>query len=480
MDPDPDLILQFFALNAFVLGMSFGNLIFGIIIIFLLLMCSALISGSEIAFFSITVNDVQQLEEEKSYRAKNILLLRDRPRKLLATILISNNFINIGIVVISDFLLRFIFPQASFWGPAEWLVEKLPFLKSLISSTSLANGIHFIISVIGVTFLLVLFGEVAPKVYARYNNVALAKFMAGPLLFLEKVFSPLSILLVNGTHFIENRLSRHTNGASTTSKEDVAQAIELTVQSGTDANQEIDILKSIVKFGDVSVKQIMCSRVDVIAVDFRVQFMELLTIVRQSGYSRIPVYENDFDTVTGILYVKDLIPYLDKDDNFEWQKLIRTNLLYTPESKKINELLKEFQIQHLHMAIVVDEYGGSSGIVTLEDIMEEVIGEIRDETDLEEEIDFEKLDNYNYIFEGKTLINDVCKIIGVDTQTFDGIRGDADTLAGMVLELTREFPKEKSEITFGGYKLKNLSVSKRRIQKIQITIPKDAIQKAFS
>jgi len=399
--------------------------------------------------------------------------IRDRPRTLLATILISNNFVNIGIVVISDFLLRAIFPEIAFTDFSESMIENVPLLSYFFTSSSLANSIHFVITVVGVTFLLVLFGEVAPKVYARFNNLVLAKFMAGPILFLEKIFSPISYLLVSGTRIIENRLAKHNN--TTTSKEDVAQAIELTVQSGTDANQEIDILKSIVKFGDVSVKQIMRSRVDVISTDFRLPFHELLELVRECGYSRIPVYENDFDTVTGILYIKDLIPHLQEDNSFEWQKLIRTNLLYTPESKKINDLLKEFQSQRLHMAIVVDEYGGSSGIVTLEDIMEEVIGEIHDETDDGEEVDYEKINDYNYIFEGKTLINDVCRIVGVDTETFDGIRGDADTVAGMVLELTGEFPKVKSEISFGGYKLKNLDVSKRRIKKVKLTLPKDAL-----
>ena len=457
--------------------MSFGKLALGFGIIFILLICSALISGSEIAFFSITHNDADGLKDTKNRREANILKLRERPRTLLATILITNNFINIAIVVISEYLLRTVLPSSTFEGLANGLINNLAFLENIFDASSLAKGFHFTITVIGVTFLLVLFGEVAPKVYARFNNLALAKFMSGPLLVLEKFFSPLSSLLVNGTRFVENRLTKHSNNNSTTSKEDVAQAIELTVQSDTDANQEIDILKSIVKFGDVSVKQIMRSRVDVISTDFRLPYMELLELVRECGYSRIPVYENDFDTVSGILYVKDLIPHLDKGNEFEWQKLIRTNLLYTPESKKINELLKEFQIERLHLAIVVDEYGGSSGIVTLEDIMEEVIGEIHDETDGDKEVEYEKIDNYNYIFEGKTLINDVCKIVGVETETFAGIRGDADTIAGMVLEITGMLPREKSELLLGGYKLKNLVVSKRRIKKIQITLPKDAVNK---
>ncbi|NNE28834.1 MAG: DUF21 domain-containing protein, partial [Saprospiraceae bacterium] len=303
MDPDPDLAWQSILTLQIILGISLTNLTIGLITIFLLLICSALISGSEIAFFSLTVNDVNNLEEEKSSPSQRILNLRDKPRRLLATILVSNNFINIAIVVISDFLLRSILPDGYFDGASNWLISKVGILGSIFTISALSRAIHFLITVFGVTFLLVLFGEVAPKVYAKFNNVRLAKFMSSPIIFLDRLFSPISSMLVSGTRFIEIRLAKHAMNLQT-SKEDVQQAIELTVQSEIDADQEIDILKSIVKFGDVSVKQIMCSRVDVVAADFRTPFFELLVLVKESGYSRIPVYEDDFDTVTGILYVK--------------------------------------------------------------------------------------------------------------------------------------------------------------------------------
>jgi len=247
----------------------------------------------------------------------------------------------------------------------------------------------------------------------------------------------------------------------------------LTVRDEVDSEQEIDILKGIVKFGDVMVKQIMRTRVDVIAIDFRMDFKELLETVRASGFSRIPVYDEDFDSITGILYVKDLLPVLDEKANFEWQGLIRPEILYVPEAKKINDLLKEFQEKRMHMAVVVDEYGGSAGVVTLEDIMEEVIGEIQDEFDSEKELEYEKIDDYNYIFEGKTLLNDVCRVVKIDTTTFDDVKGDSDSVAGLLLEFVGNLPKKGAVFNIHDYSLKVVEVNKRRIIRIQITLPKD-------
>lgn len=436
----------------------------------LLLVCSALISGSEVAFFSLTHNDFEKLQQENSDSSQRILFLQEKPRKLLATILISNNFINIAIVIISDFvLLRLLYAERlDQWATA--FIELFS-LQAVIGAEAMGRLMGFLITVVGVTFLLVLFGEVAPKIYAKINNLHLAKFMSGPMMFLMRLFHPISQVLVNWTTLIERRLAARSLGGNATSREDIDEAIELTVSSEAKTEQEIDILKSIVKFGDVSVKQIMRSRVDVVAVDFRVNFKELLDIVRRSGYSRIPVYDDDFDNVTGILYVKDLLGHLHEDPDFEWQRLIRTNMLYVPEAKKIHDLLREFQREHLHMAIVVDEYGGSAGIVTLEDIMEEVIGEIKDEFDNEAEVIFRKIDDFNYVFEGKTLLNDVCRIIGVDTSTFDEIKGDADSLAGLVLELYGEIPQKDVEITYNLFRFKIVSVSKRRIEQVLITLP---------
>jgi len=333
--------------------------------------------------------------------------------------------------------------------------------------------IGFLITVVGVTFLLVLFGEVAPKIYAKLNNIFLARLMSRPLFFLMRVFRPFSRLLVSFSQGIERRLeARHPGGGVQASRADFDEAIELTVSHEQDAAQEVDILKSIVKFGDVSVKQIMRSRVDVVAVDFRIGFHELLQIVRESGYSRIPVYDDDFDNVTGILYVKDLIGHLNDEEGFEWQELIRTNVLYVPEAKKISDLLKDFQREHLHMAIVVDEYGGSAGIVTLEDIMEEVIGEIKDEFDDESELIFRRIDEYNYVFEGKTLLNDACRVMGLDTSTFDEVKGDSDSLAGLILELYGSIPPKDTEIKYNHFTFRVVSVSKRRIEQVKITLPK--------
>ena len=282
----------------------------------------------------------------------------------------------------------------------------------------------------------------------------------------------MSKILVNWTKVIEKRLAKRTQNAIT-SREDIDEAIELTVSGAEDGEQEVDILKSIVKFGDVSVKQIMRSRVDVVAVDFRVAYHELLAVIKESGYSRIPIYDEDFDHITGLLYVKDLLGHLNEEASFEWQELIHTDILYVPEAKKIDDLLKDFQKKRLHMAIVVDEYGGSSGIVTLEDIMEEIIGDIKDEFDDEPEVIYRQVDDFNFLFEGKTLLNDFCRVIGIDTTTFDEVKGEADSLAGLILEILGELPDEEAEVTYNQFRFKIVSVSDRRIEQIQITLPND-------
>ena len=409
-------------------------------------------------------------EEEDSDSAKRIIQLKSTPRLLLATILISNNFINIAIVIISDFVLNNILPQAICEGWASSIFNVAGFLEYCFTAQRLGYIIHFSITVGFVTFLLVLFGEVAPKVYAKFNNLSMARFMSRSLIILSRFFSPLSNLLVKGTNIIESRLAKRSQNGNKTSRKDIDQAIELTVKDDEHAEQDIDILKGIVKFGDVSVTQIMRSRVDVVAIDFRISFKELLQVVRESGYSRIPVFDENFDTLTGILYVKDLLEFLGKKDNFEWQPLIHTNVFYVPEAKKIDDLFREFQTQRQHMAIVVDEYGGSSGIVTLEDIMEEVIGEIKDEFDADTEVDYIKLDDFNYVFEGKTLLNDVCRVIGQDTTTFDEVRGDADSVAGLVLELAGKIPKIETELSYNEFTFTIVAVNKRRIEQIKITL----------
>jgi magnesium and cobalt exporter, CNNM family len=445
-----------------------SGIYFAIIFVFILLGCSALISSSEVAFFSLSINDLEKITQENSSVTQRILLLKEAPRKLLATILIANNFINIAIIILSQFILDHTISKelTKFWS------EQIIMLSGFdISIEWLSNLITFLITIVGVTFLLVLFGEVAPKIYAKLNNVRLAKFMSKTLLFLFRLFHPLSNVLVIGTNIIEKRLIRKTNNGNSSRRKDIDHAIELTVKNDKHAEHEIDILKGIVKFGDTAVKQIMRPRVDVVAVDFRINFDALLNVIKKSGFSRIPVYDEDFDSVTGLLYVKDLLNHLNKGASFEWQELIRTNVMYVPEAKKIDDLLRDFQKERLHIAIVVDEFGGSSGVVTLEDIMEEVVGEIKEEFDDEIELEYKKIDDQNYLFEGKTLLNDVCRVIGVDTSTFDEVKGDADSVAGLFLEIVGQIPKVESEISYNGFHFKIVSVNNRRIKQILITLP---------
>ena len=456
----------FFEFYPFFAAAFTSALFFAFLLIILLLYASAMISGSEVAFFSLTHNDFALLREENSPTANRILDLQEKPRGLLATILISNNFINVAIVVVSAYITdALIAPETfSLWG------ESFARILSYGAAETWARFFELLITTVLVTFLLVLFGEVAPKIYAKINKIRLAKQMSGVLTLLMRILHPMSRLLVKGTNLIENRLDNHASSA--TSREDIDEAINLSVGQEEDAEQEIDILKSIVKFGDVAVKQIMHSRVDVVAVDTTATYAELLTIARDSGFSRIPVYKEDFDHVEGILYVKDLLGHLQEKEDFHWQGLIRTNILYVPESKKIDALLKEFQTERMHMAIVVDEYGGSSGIVTLEDIMEEVIGEIKDEFDDREEVEYQKIDEYNYQFEGKTLINDACRIINVDSSLFDEVRGESDSVAGLLLEMSGFIPKKGAEFFHENYRFRVVVVGKRRIEQVLITLPK--------
>lgn len=443
-----------------------------VIFVIILLICSALISGSEVAFFSLSGNDYDALRQEKSKSAERILSLKEKPRTLLANILITNNFINIAIVIISEYVLRQMLPKELLTNWSSSIVDFFS-IGQILSLYTVSRIINFSITVIGVTFLLVLFGEVIPKIYARLNNIKLAKAMSLPLVALGGIFSPLSRLLVKGTNLIENKLQDSTNGFSVASKEEFDQAIELTVRQEKDADREIELLKSIINFKEVSVKQIMKSRMDVTALDIQLTFDEVLKIIKDAGFSRMPVYEEDFDNIKGILYVKDLIGNIDQPNDFNWQKSIRTEILFAPEQKKISELLKDFQSERMHMAIVVDEFGGTAGIVTLEDIMEEVVGDIRDEFDDKPEIDYKKINDFNYEFEGKSLLNDVCRVLSLPTDTFDDNKGEADTLAGLILEIIGYIPKKGREVQHGAFKFKVISSNKRRIEKVLVTLPKE-------
>lgn len=470
MDSEPPPSSGYFVLSGFIFGAaSLPELALPIIVLVVLLLCSGLVSGSEIAFFSLSPKQIAELEEDRELSTQRIIRLKERPRTLLATILIANNFINIAIVVLSDYILWRAIPETTFESWSIYVVHHLPFLEESIST--LTRTFNFLVTVAGVTFILVLFGEVTPKIYAKVNNLKLAKFMSWPLSVLRDLLWPISKLLVSWSNSIEKRINAEgIGGESSDRKQEIDRAIDLTVSNDIDSASEIDILKSIVKFNDVYVRQIMTPRVNVVGLEFGVDLNEVFKVVKESGYSRLPIYKDDMDNIVGILYIKDLIGKLEKKNEGDWQELIRSNILYVPENKKINELLKEFQQKRMHMGIVVDEYGGCSGIVTLEDIMEEVIGEIRDEFDADEELEYVKLDNRNFIFEGKTQLNDVCRVMSIDTNTFDNIRGEADTIAGLILELLGRLPKQEQEITVGSFKFKASVVNKRRIEKVRITI----------
>ncbi len=461
MDPDP-------ALSFIFLLMSSG-LLTSVALLILLILASGLISGSEVAFYSLNHSDLQTLEEEESKAAKRILTLKKEPRSLLATILISNNFINISIVILSTFIVEEVLGVSRLMSVGNWLYDLG--LGSLMSANHIASLFNFLVTVVGITSVLVLFGEIAPKVYANLNNLRFARFMSMPLSVLKIILRPISSILVSWSNKLESRITSSSGYQSSTSKEDIDTAIELTVSNEEDSDDEqVDILKGIVKFGDVTVKQVMKSRVDVTSFDITTGYKEVLDTIKELGYSRIPVHTEDFDNVVGILYVKDLLGNTDKSDAFEWQELIRTGVLYVPESKKINDVLKEFQAKRTHMAVVVDEFGGSAGIITLEDVMEEIIGDIKDEFDEDEEVEYVELSPGKYIFEGKSMLNDVCRIIGLDTNYFDKVKGESDSLAGLILEVAGHIPKKEQEIEHRDVSLKIVSVSKRRIEKIALSI----------
>ncbi len=414
----------------------------GLIIMFLLLVISALVSGSEVAFFSLKPSDLNDLRENSSRNAQKIIHLLERPKRLLATILITNNVVNIAVIILSTFITRIIFNIDDF----------------LI--------LGFVVQVVVVTFLLLLFAEVLPKVYATQNIVKFALMVAGPMTTLRKIFYPLSSLLVKSTNFIDKRMAIKRSGLSAN---ELSHAIDITHEE-RGSEEDKQILYGIVQFSNIYAREIMKSRVDVVSVAEDTPFAELIKVIVEAGYSRIPVYKESFDNVTGILYIKDLLPHLDTKEDFPWQKLIR-NCFFVPESKKINDLLKEFQEKKIHMAVVVDEYGGTSGIVTLEDILEEIVGEINDEFDIEETI-YSKVDHLNYVFEGKTLLKDFCKITGIDYNIFNEIKGEADTLAGLILEIKKELPYKGEKIKFDDFDLIVDAVDNRRIKRVKVKLIK--------
>ena len=484
LDADPGPSLVRLALDAdgyaalLLADVGFGPWL-GLGILLCLLAASALVSGSEVAFFSLSNADYDGLRDEATRSARRILYLKQRPYRLLATILIANNFVNIAIVLLSEFVIRRAFPDARFEGWADGLAARLGGLHAglgeWLGGVELAGGLRFLVTVIGVTFLLVLFGEVTPKVYARSQNLQLSRLMSAPLTLLLTAFAPLSAALVRSGRFLEDRLRRH-QGAQAASREELDEAIDLTVRDEADLAGERDILKRLVTFGDVTARQIMRSRSDIVALPADAPFAEVLALVRESSYSRIPVYEEDLDRVVGILYAKDLIRHTAAGPDFAWRALVRDSVVYAPESKRVHELLREFQAERMHMAIVVDEFGGTSGLVTLEDILEEVIGDIKDEFDDDAEIEYERIDRLNFRFEGKTQLTDALRIMSLPSGYLDGARGESDTLAGVMLEQIGFLPRPKRVVDVGGLKLQAESVTRRRIERVRITLPEALVE----
>jgi putative hemolysin len=423
-------------------------LIVSIVVVLVLLFVSALVSGSEVAYFSLNANDKQKLKKKGK---TNHLVLKnlEKPENLLATILVTNNFVNIGIIILTANITNNLIT-----------IEYSPVLK-------------FLLQVVLITFLLLVFGEILPKLYATHFSLGFARFMAWPLQILEKIFRPLNSLLIVSTSFINTRLQKHQKNVS---MDEISQALKLT--SEQELSEEKDILEGIVKFGNKNVAEIMKPRVDVVSLDIKTNFKTVLNVIVDSGFSRIPVYVGSFDNIKGILYIKDILPHSHKSDSFNWQTLIRPPF-YVPETKKINSLLKEFQKNKVHLAVVVDEYGGTSGIVTLEDILEEIVGEIVDEFD-EEDNYFTQISENVFLFDGKTLLGDFFKISKCEETVFDSVKGDAETLAGLILELKGEIPFLYEKIEYNQFHFTIEAVDNRRIKQIKIEIERDSKEQKLS
>lgn len=430
MDPDPSLILAYTVDT---------NLLYGFIGIAVLLICSALVSGAEVALFSLSQTDVDETIQGNASKGKIISELLQRPKKLLATLLVANNFINIGVVILFSFIGGNLFSSIT-----------SPVLK-------------FTLEVVLVTFLLLLFGEVLPKVYASRNNIKFAKSIAYPIAVLDKLLSPISIPMRETTVYLHNKLGKQKNNFSV---DQLSQALELTSSEETSVEEQ-KILFGIVTFGNTDTKQVMSPRIDIFGLEITESFSDIYSKIIEKGYSRIPVYRDNIDQIEGVLFVKDLLPHLDNDD-FEWNTLIREPF-FVPENKKLDNLLKDFQRMKSHLAIVVDEYGGTSGLVSLEDVIEEIVGDISDEFDTEN-ANFIKIDDKNYLFEGRANLKDFYRIIDVDEEVFEIKKGEAETLAGFILEISGNFPAKGQKILYENCMFTIETVDKKRIKQIKVTI----------
>jgi gliding motility-associated protein GldE len=405
----------------------------------LLLFASGFASGSEIAFFSLSPNDLSELDEEKNEADTKIKQLRKESERTLATILITNNLVNVAIIM----LFGYFFDHLIDFGGAWWL--------------------EFLCMTVLLTFLLLLFGEIMPKVYAGQHSLRFCRSTVGGILFCRKLFYPFASIVVSSGRLADKVVQKENHVLSV---DDLEQALELTDKE--DIKEEQRMLEGIVRFGDETAKEVMTSRQDVVDLDFQSTFQEVLQCVVENNYSRIPVYQGDSDHVRGILYIKDLLPHLSKGSSFRWQTLIRPPY-FVPETKKIDDLLREFQENKVHIAIVVDEFGGTSGIVTLEDVLEEIVGEINDEYD-EDEKSYQRVNSNTFIFEGKTLLSDFYKILKVDDDIFEEVEGDADTIAGLLLEIKGEFPRLREKIDYRDFTFEILEMEERRISKVKVVV----------
>ena len=439
MDPDSYLcrLTELFD-GVTVMSPSAGAIV-AISLAILLLFASGFVSASEIAFFSLSPGDLNEIEEEDHPSDKRIKDLLADSERLLATILISNNFVNVTIIMLCNF----------------FFAEVIDFGGSVI--------VEFLVITVILTFLLLLFGEIMPKIYSAQHTLQFVRFAAPALTVLRKVFSPLSALLVRSSFLVNKCVSKKNYNISV---DDLSQALELTDKD--EISEESNILEGIIRFGGETAVEIMTPRLDMVDLDIHTPFSEVLKCVVDNAYSRIPIYEGSRDNIKGILYIKDLLPHLSKGDNFRWQTLVRA-AYFVPETKMIDDLLRDFQANKIHIAIVVDEFGGTSGIVTMEDIIEEIVGEINDEYD-EEERSYVKLNDHTYVFEGKTLLTDFYKIAKTDNDVFEEVEGEADTLAGLLLEIKGDFPELHEKLDYGKFHFEVLEMDARRILKIKVVM----------
>ena len=420
-----------------------GAIIAGVLACVLLIF-SGYASGSEIAFFSLSPNDLNDLDEEKNDCDRKIKALREESERTLATILITNNLVNVTIIMLANYFIAHVID----FGMAYWL--------------------EFVVITVLLTFLLLLFGEIMPKVYASQHALSFCRISVPGIVVLRKLFYPLASILLRSGMLAEKVVQKENHVLSV---DDLEQALELTDEN--ELKEEKNMLEGIVRFGDETAKEVMTSRQDVVDLDFRTSFADVLKCVVENNYSRIPVYQGSIDNIRGILYIKDLLPYLSKPSNFRWQSLIRPPY-FVPETKKIDDLLRDFQENKVHIAIVVDEFGGTSGIITLEDILEEIVGEINDEYD-EEEKPYTRINANTYVFEGKTLLSDFYKILDLDDETFENVQGDADSLAGMLLEIKGDFPELHERIDFQNFTFEVTELDGHRISKIKVVIHEQSV-----